>query len=48
VESAATSNPGIGANAGILGVAAQPDGKIVIGDDFASVEGQPRNRLRDI
>lgn len=45
LESPATFHPGTGVNAGVLGLAVQPDGKIVIGGDFTSVDGQSRNGI---
>ena len=53
VESTASFNPGAGAQAsGVLGaqanvysVAVQPDGRILIGGDFITVDGQPRNGI---
>ena len=41
----ATFNSGIGANAIILAVALQSDGKIIIGGNFNSYQGQAINRL---
>lgn len=45
LESTATFNPGSGATGGILGLAVQPDGKIVIAGGFTSVDGQERNTV---
>ena len=45
VESTAAFNPGTGADFFIYSMALQADGKILIGGSFASVDGQPRNRL---
>ena len=38
-------NPGTGANAEVLAVACQQDGKVLIGGSFTSVNRVPRNRL---
>ena len=38
-------NPGAGPNAGIRCLALQPDGKILVGGVFTSVDGAPRNRI---
>src|SRR5437773_2420241 len=40
-----TFDPGSGLNLRVKAVALQPDGKIIIGGDFASVRGAPRNRI---
>jgi uncharacterized delta-60 repeat protein len=40
-----TFNPGVGPNAGIRCLALQPDGKILIGGVFTSVDGVARNRI---
>ena len=45
LERLATFNPGLGANGGVLGLAVQPDGKIVLGGEFTSFDGQPRNGI---
>ena len=48
VESTSTFNSGSGVEAPVYGsanVAMQADGKILLGGDFASVNGQPRNRI---
>lgn len=45
VESTATFNPGTGANSDVYSIGVQADGKILIGGDFTSVNGQPRNRV---
>ena len=45
LESTATFNPGTGANDTILGVASQPDGKIVLGGLFNTVNGFTRTRI---
>ncbi len=41
----ATFNPGSGANSYIYTTAIQSDGKIIIGGDFTSYNGTPRNRI---
>ncbi len=38
-------NPGSGANGAVRSIAVQPDGKLVIGGDFTSYNGTPRNYL---
>src|SRR6185295_12042057 len=38
-------DPGPGPNAAIFAMALQSDGKVVIGGDFTSVDGTPRNRI---
>jgi uncharacterized delta-60 repeat protein len=38
-------NPGMGANSSVAAVALQPDGKILIGGRFTSVNGTSRNRV---
>ncbi len=38
-------NPAIGANAAVRGIAVQPDGRIVIGGEFVSFNGQAINRI---
>ncbi len=45
LESAATFNPGTGADAIIDSVLVQPDGKIVIAGNFTTIDGQPRERI---
>ena len=45
LESTNTFNVGTGANDEIDGAALQADGKILIGGNFSSVNGQPRNRI---
>jgi len=45
LEATATFNPGAGANGTIWTTALQEDGKIVIGGDFTTFDGQPRNRI---
>ncbi|HWB03131.1 MAG TPA: hypothetical protein VG796_08920 [Verrucomicrobiales bacterium] len=45
LESTDTFNPGSGPNAGIECLAFQTDGKIVIGDAFDKVAGQPRQGI---
>jgi len=53
VESTDSFNPGagaqasgaLGAQANVYSVAVQPDGKILIGGDFITVDGQPRNGI---
>src|SRR5205085_8188977 len=40
-----TFNPGAGANDTVMALAIQPDGEIIIGGAFTSVNGLPRNRL---
>jgi uncharacterized delta-60 repeat protein len=45
VASEATFDPGTGANESINALALQPDGRIVIGGGFTSVNGQTRNRV---
>ncbi|MCX6876480.1 MAG: choice-of-anchor D domain-containing protein [Verrucomicrobia bacterium] len=45
LESAASFNPGSGANGDVYCVALQPDGKILLGGDFTSINGQPRNHI---
>jgi len=40
-----TFNPGTGANSGVKTTAIQSDGKIIIGGDFTSSDGIPRNRI---
>ncbi|MEO8351818.1 MAG: hypothetical protein ABI680_08800, partial [Chthoniobacteraceae bacterium] len=45
VEGTATFNPGSGANGAVHCVAVQADGKILLGGDFTSVNGMPRNRI---
>ncbi len=45
LEDAATFNNGIGPNGAVLSVAAQPDGKILIGGQFTEVNGQPVNHI---
>ena len=37
--------PGAGANAPVLAVATQPDGKVLIGGTFSQVDGVPRNLM---
>lgn len=45
-ESTATFNPGTGASGGgVASVVVQADGKIVIGGNFTTLNGQPRNRI---
>ena len=41
----ATFNPGAGPNTGIRCLALQPDGKLLIGGVFTSVDGAARNRI---
>jgi uncharacterized delta-60 repeat protein len=43
LESEATFNSGSGANSNVVSIAVQADGKILIGGDFTSVNGQTRN-----
>ncbi|MDB6034284.1 MAG: C-terminal target protein, partial [Verrucomicrobiales bacterium] len=38
-------NPGSGANAIVYAVASQPDGKVLLGGDFTSINGTNRNRF---
>ncbi|MFN0130340.1 MAG: cadherin-like beta sandwich domain-containing protein [Verrucomicrobiales bacterium] len=45
LESSATFNPGTGANGAVRSVVVQPDGKILLGGWFTSVNGQTRNYL---
>ena len=45
VENTATFNPGTGANDDIYCMTTQPDGKILIGGEFTTVNGQSRNRI---
>ena len=45
VEGTNTFNLGTGPNAGIIGAALQPDGKILLAGQFTSINGQPRNRI---
>lgn len=40
-----TFNPGMGANSGVSAIAIQLDGKILIGGNFTSYDGIPRNRI---
>jgi len=40
-----TFNPGLGANATVYALAVQPDGKIVIGGDFTTVNGTNLNHI---
>ena len=43
---AVTLDPfGVGADASVLALAVQPDGKVVVGGSFLTLGGQPRNRL---
>ncbi len=42
LESAATFNPGSGPNGDVYCMALQPDGKILLGGSFTTVNGQPR------
>lgn len=41
----ATFNPGTGANFPVLSIALQPDGKILIGGSFSTINGTPRNGI---
>ena len=41
----ATFNPGTGANSTVYSIAVQPDGKILIGGNFTSVNGTTRGRI---
>jgi uncharacterized delta-60 repeat protein len=41
----ASFNPGSGANSSVYALALQPDGKLLIGGDFTSYNGTPRNRI---
>jgi uncharacterized delta-60 repeat protein len=43
LEDTTTFNPGTGANAPVLSVAVQADGKIVLGGHFSAVDGETRN-----
>ena len=43
VEDTATFNTGTGADGLVFCVALQADGKILLGGDFSSIDGQPRN-----
>ena len=45
LEGAATFNPGTGANGSIRSIVQQADGKILLGGEFTSVNGQPRNHI---
>src|SRR6266852_924226 len=36
-------NPGEGADGSVFAVAAQPDGKVLLGGAFGNVDGEPRN-----
>ncbi len=45
VESLGTFNPGAGTNGPVNSVVVQADGKILIGGNFNSVDGQPRNGI---
>ena len=45
LESTATFNPGTGPDDFVRSVVVQPDGKILIGGPFTSVNGQPRNGI---
>jgi len=38
-------NPGTGANGNVLSVALQPDGKVLIGGEFTSINGTNRSRI---
>lgn len=38
-------DPGTGANGNIFTTLVQPDGKVIIGGEFTSVDGMPRNRI---
>jgi uncharacterized delta-60 repeat protein/uncharacterized repeat protein (TIGR01451 family) len=40
-----TFNPGSGANGTVYAVAVQPDGKVIIGGDFSSVNNTPLNHI---
>ena len=40
-----TFNPGLGPNAALVGLALQPDGKVLIGGFFSSVGGVPRSHI---
>jgi hypothetical protein len=40
-----TGNPGTGADGTVVAITLQPDGKILIGGDFTSYNGTPRNRV---
>ena len=39
----ATFDPGTGANSTVFSIALQPDGKVLVGGQFASINGVPRN-----
>ena len=45
LEGLDTFNPGSGASSQVNCIALQPDGKIVIGGNFTSINGQSRNRI---
>lgn len=45
LEGTGTFNPGAGASAQINCIALQSDGKIIIGGNFTSINGQARNRI---
>ena len=41
----ASFDPGQGANGRVSAIALQPDGKLLLGGDFTSIDGTPRNRI---
>ena len=45
IENKSTFDPGTGANGVIRSVAVQADGKILLGGEFTSIDGQPRNHV---
>ncbi len=45
VESTATFNPGAGPNDLVYCLAVQPDGKVLLGGSFTTVDGQPRGNI---
>jgi hypothetical protein len=45
LEDIATFDPGLGADGAIGTIALQADGKFLVGNQFTSVDGQPRNRI---
>ena len=44
-ESTASFDPGEGANRSVSALALQADGRILLGGDFTSMDGQPRNHI---
>ena len=45
VEATATFNPGTGGDTNIFCAAVQADGKILLGGEFTTINGQPRNHI---